>query len=132
MGVRWLVQHCLGSGGGGHKQETKRVSFLYLLSSPFPISFSFFDREMKTDIIQYWLEMVHVEMNILSPLFPFVCCLCGKEWHGLRGYKKWLEREFVSVFIEVGLWGNGGVWLFPYFFLLLSRSPVSTDRWVGF
>lgn len=42
----------------------------------------------------------------------------------MRGYKKWLEREFVFVFIEVGLLGNGGVWLFPCFlgsFFLLSR-----------
>lgn len=51
----------------GKKQN--ECLFFYLLSSPFPIPFSFFEREMKTDIIQYWLEMVYVEMNIIFPLF---------------------------------------------------------------
>lgn len=87
MGVGWLVGNCSG-GVGGHRQETKRVSFLYLLSSPFPIPFSFLEREVKSDIIQYWLEMVHVEMNIIFPLFISLGLFrCGKEWHGCADIK---------------------------------------------
>lgn len=86
---------------------------------------------MKTDIIQYWLEMVHVEMNIIFPLFVSLGLFrCGKEWHGLRGYKKWLEREFVFVFIEVCLLGNGGFGCFLVSLVLsfFYLGNLSTDR----
>lgn len=77
------------SGGvGGHRQETKRVSFFYLLSSPFPIPFSFFEREMKTDIIQYWLEMVYGnEYYFSSFCFPWFVFVAGRSGMGCADIK---------------------------------------------
>lgn len=43
-----------------------------------------------------------------------------------------VRTGIVFVFIEVGLLGNGGVWLFPCFFLsFISTTCLLTDK-LGF